>query len=499
VDQPSSPSALTLMRFFMRRTTTAVVLGSLLGVGQVFAQGTPDTVAHILELHQIIERRGSELGPRIWPGFRPDTIPTLYVIAHRAKLLVQWRHSWPTGFTPLASRSDAAFAGTEMLSLPSGKLIAFMTVDSTMSPGLVLGTSIHEAFHSFERSMMAEDRTFGSWENAMLVSSYPAFDEANETAFAVEAQALRRALAGSNREEAARYAREFLALREARQRRLSENFVTFENKAELNEGLAQYALIAGLMEVGRLEGGPWPSRARHEAEVESRVLDNILGTTRQSIRRRFYATGSAMARVLDQLNPAWKTELISANLNLQQMLARASGYRGTDVMGEGWARESERRFEHARPAAADAIAQLRAQRASQADSVTSASGLRLTLETSALERGTLQWCGFDPQNTLQTGDGRTVHMRFLRVCAGSAATLEFGHPVVQHEQTGVFSTAIDSTTLTIQGEKGPVTLKDQTPVRVDGLRLAADGITIDAKHAELLRSGQGLKVTLLAY
>src|SRR6185503_12105069 len=123
----------------MRSSTTAVVVVvNLLLVARAEAQ-IPDTVHRVLELHRIIERNGAEVGPLIWPGFRPDTIPTLYVIAHRGKVLVQWRHEWPAGFTVTPERSDAGIAGSEMVSLPSGKFISFMSVDSSMTPGLVLG------------------------------------------------------------------------------------------------------------------------------------------------------------------------------------------------------------------------------------------------------------------------------------------------------------------------------------------------------------------------
>lgn len=46
------------------------------------------------------------MGPLIWPGFRPDTFPTLYVIANRETVLVQWRHEWPAGFTGAAAKGE---------------------------------------------------------------------------------------------------------------------------------------------------------------------------------------------------------------------------------------------------------------------------------------------------------------------------------------------------------------------------------------------------------
>ena len=45
----------------------------------------------------------------------------------------------------------------------------------------LLGTTVHEAFHVFERSVQRDDRKFGSGENSFLVSSYPVFDPYGST------------------------------------------------------------------------------------------------------------------------------------------------------------------------------------------------------------------------------------------------------------------------------------------------------------------------------
>ena len=61
----------------------------------------PDTVRGIAALHAALVGAGPRIGPRIWPGFRPDTIPSLYVIPHRGKLFAQLRDTLSTGFFPL--------------------------------------------------------------------------------------------------------------------------------------------------------------------------------------------------------------------------------------------------------------------------------------------------------------------------------------------------------------------------------------------------------------
>jgi hypothetical protein len=467
---------------------------SFLLVGRAEAQ-VPDTVHRVLELHRIIERNGAQVGPLIWPGFRPDTIPTLYVIAHRGKVLVQWRHEWPAGFTVTPERSDVGIAGSEMVSLPSGKFISFMSVDSSMSPGLVLGTSIHEAFHSFERSMMKEGQTFGTWENAMLVGTYPVFDIENEAAFALEGRKLRQALEARSVEQVRRYARQFLALREARQRVLDSEYTEFEKQAELNEGLAQYSLIRGLAEIARVDGGPWIAAARHEAGAESALLDSLLSLSQRSVRRRFYATGSAIALVLDRLAGAtWKDRLLRENLDLQETLALVSGF---DAAAESAAPPDRRIVAELTAEARRAVNRLRTSRVRQADSILNGSGTRVTVDPGGLGGGTLQWCGFDPQNTLQTGDGRTMHMRFLNVCAGSQAKGSFELPVVQSDSTGILSFAAETGSLKLSREGQPVEVGDGETIEAGSFRLTGTDIELEARRARVTRRGASLSILLL--
>jgi hypothetical protein len=479
----------------MIRPAAIVLVIGCLAAPLAAAQGTPDTVQRVLDLHALIERLGANVGPLIWPGFRPDTIPTLYVVARRGKVLVQWRHDWPAGFAAIDGRTDVGVAGSGTVALPSGKFIAFMSVDSSMSPGLVLGTSIHEAFHSYERSVMQQGRMFGGWENAMLVGTYPVFDVENEAAFALEGKTLRRALEAPTTDAARRFAREFLALREGRQRVLDSEFTEFEKMAEMNEGLAQYALIRGLREVARLEGGMWEAAARYEAAVESALLDSLLALSRRSVRRRFYATGSAIALLLDRLaEPTWKDRVVRDNLNLQETLALVTGYDGT---GESGLPSRDQASAGIRAEAERAVTRLRTARTVQADSIIRASGLRLIVDPRPLGPGVLQWCGFDPQNTLQTGDGRTIHMRFLQVCAGGMAKGDFNRAAVQDDTTSMITLGVDSATLRMTTQGQPIVLADGESAEATGFVLDGTDVHVEAKRARVTRTGASLTVLLL--
>jgi hypothetical protein len=114
-----------------------------------------------------------------------------------------------------------------------------------------------------------------------------------------------------------------------------------------------------------------------------------------------------------------------------------------------------------------------------------AAPIRLVLDFSPLGPGAVQWCGFDPQNTLQTGDGRTIHARFLQVCGGPAMSAVFDHPVVQFE-TGRLVASVESIAVTDSGNA--VHLTEGSAAEIAGLRATADGITVEAAHATVRRN-----------
>jgi hypothetical protein len=345
---------------------------------------------------------------------------------------------------------------------------------------------------------MREGRMFGAWENAMLVGAYPVFDVENEAGFALEGKKLRQAMEARDSATTTTLAREFLLLRERRHTNLRPEYAEFERMAELNEGLAQYSLIRGLREVGRLEGAPWDARAEIEARNEAELLDRLLELGRQSIRRRFYATGSSMALILDRLTgDRWKQKILEDNLNLQEALAWATDHQGAASVPEASTRRLNDQLAVLRGEATAAVTRLKHTRAAQGDSVLRQPGLRLTLDPGLLPAGTLQWCGFDPQNTLVTGDGRTLHMRFLRACAGDVATGEFDQPVVQFDSTGALSTVLDTTGLQLGGAEGRITIDEGETREVAQFRLTTPKVTLTARRARVSRKEGGLTVLVL--
>jgi hypothetical protein len=460
------------------------------------SQGAADTARAMAHLHRRITALGAALGPRIWPGFHPESIATLYVIPGRAKLFVGWRDTAPTGFTPLPGVAGALWTDTQTVSFPSGRFIAFLSVDSTATPGDVIGLALHEEFHSFEHMSRREGRRFGGGENAMLVADYPVFDVDNETLWAVEGRLLHRAYLARSPAAARALARRFLAVRAVRQAALDSAFVTFEQLGELNEGLAQYALLRG---VGEVEGGAGAASAhdaRRIVDDETALLDSLLTRTRTSIRRRFYATGGTMGLLMDRLaGPEWKRDLVRADRTVQEEFARVTGFRDAAALGPTWSDTLRLLREGARPEAERAVAALRARRSSQADSILQQGGMRIVLDPSGVPGRRFFYCGFDPQNLLQVGDGRMLHARFVTLCGGDSVSVSFEQPVVEDRGSGEYRTVIaDSSGVVVTAGGAPLALPDSAAVDAAAVRIEAPRFTLQAPHATLTRRGGELRV-----
>src|SRR5947207_2897753 len=162
-------------------------------------EAPPELARRVVTAHEWVARIGHEMSDSIWPGYRPDTIPVLYLLRGRGTLLLGWHGALPPGF---ATDSAAAGAGwqaavdqgaantaAELL----GRGAAQVVVD-TQSVASLVGLTTHEAFHVFERAARRQDRRFGQGENSFLVTSYPVFDPQNEAGMALEGQILAAAL-----------------------------------------------------------------------------------------------------------------------------------------------------------------------------------------------------------------------------------------------------------------------------------------------------------------
>ncbi|MGH7519645.1 MAG: hypothetical protein ACREMI_00045 [Gemmatimonadales bacterium] len=451
----------------------------------------PEITRTIATAHDWVVRVGREMGDSIWPGFRPDTIPVLYVIKGKGTLLLGWRGELPPGFTPVAAdpRAEplggwlptadrgAASTGTEL----AGRPVAQVVVDSQGIAELV-GLTTHEAFHVFEAGARKPGQRFGQGENSFLVTSYPVFDPQNEAGMALEGRILAAVQAATSKPRRRTLARQFLAVRESRQRALGADLANFEQLAELNEGLAEYALVRSMQLTARLREFPDRAAAANLYRNKLVGLHKLTEDVTLSIRLRYYATGPALGMLLDALEgPAWKTRLVSQNLTVQDALADASGYRASE---QTLRREAESTFVMGklRAAADSGVQTLRALRRAQVDSVLAAPGVQLVV---TVEGRSIGLCGIDPQNLLQVEPGVLLHTRWVQACAGDALQATFNTPVVQdrNRQTLRAVVGADSTVKVTAGADG-------------GVQIESPLVSLRAAKANVSRDGRVLAVKI---
>lgn len=457
------------------------------------AQPGGDTVAVLAEVHRRMVEKGPTVGPETWPGFRPDTVPVAFVARGRGVLLTGWKEAPPEGFAPVERVPGAAWRAEEARGAAStgaelgGRRVAQVVVD-TLDPAALLGVAAHEAFHVFQGAGRRPERRFGRGENSVLVSEYPALDVENEAALALEAALLREALAAAP-ERTRTAARAWLAAREARHRRMPAEMAEFEAMAELNEGLAEYALLRMRAADGaeRVTGGvPEGLMTRVERAPEA-----------ASPRLRFYATGAALAYLLDRLaGPGWKAATVDGDLTLQEALARAAGARDEEdallrsaaarLGGDSLRARTERRVERAR-----------AGRLAQVDGARSLPGVLLRIRADSVG-GAFGLCGFDPQNMLRVSPSLVLHTRWLRPCAGGALEAELTARVVDDRAAGTLEAVIgaaDEVRMTAGGE--PLRLGDGERGTVAALRIESPAVALSSPKAVVERRGREVTVTPL--
>ena len=469
------------------------------------AQDLPRTpIQRLAAIHSAFVRLSAAHPGAIWPGFRPETIPVLYVVPDQGILLLGWPEPGrPDGFAAVPGIAGAGWQAEALRTAAStgttiaGRNAAQVFVFPEASDAELLGTTVHEAFHVFERSVQRDDRKFGSGENSFLVSSYPVFDPVNEAGWALEGRLLERALAAGSKAELRQRAQEFSAARERRHRSLGSDYAGFEVMADLNEGLAEYALVRSLELAAGDSGYARRVDAAREVARHRARLDSLTADVRQSLRLRFYVTGPAMGLLLDRLaGPGWKADLVRRDLTLQEELAEASGYRDREhALLRGAARVVDTAA-LGRDARA-AVMRLRAIRRAQVDSVLARSGLTVVLRADSLPGRRFGLCGIDPQNLLQVDSAVLLHTRWVKLC-GPGFTAEFISAAVQDRDAGTFTAVVgaaDSVRVTAAG--APFALSDGVTATATDVKIESPGMTMQAVRAVMVRRERVLEVVPL--
>ncbi len=334
----------------------------------------------------------------LWPGFDPRRVP-LAIYDGSATYLFSFPGR-PPGFAdpagpdrPLVHPGLHPAVRANTAAELDGVAVATVMLepDDPRSVTELAALAIHEAFHVVQRERHPD---WGANEADLF--AYPATDARLLGLARLEVDALARALGGQGGARGA-WARGALGLRRGRFAAMPEAAVAYERGTELVEGLATY--------------------------VERRALDRPAATLLAAtgfgpgeVRRRCYATGAAMASLLDRAAPAWRERVEAGEIEVLDALLAAALPPGSLRAGFSPRRRAEA-FARAEAAVADLVATRRAAREAEL----ARPGWRLVVEADA---GTPLWPrGFDPMNVQLVGEGEVLHTRYL-VLGNETAALE---------------------------------------------------------------------------
>ncbi|GAA2758277.1 hypothetical protein [Actinopolymorpha rutila] len=343
---------------------------------------------------------------RLWPGFSPTDFPVAVYDGENTWL---YRHPSPPEEFRRHPRADDAlvFAGRH----PAVVASSATELGGVLTPTVLRGGRndldvraeiAHETFHVFCR------RRHPDWfvdESAAL--TYPVEDADVLALRRLEAEALRRAVVAASGSDSgaanttdttgasAGWAATALTLRRERRQILAEAAAQYERDLERCEGLAYYV-------EGRAAGSPRCLRALAEP------------VRPDDVRRAAYATGEAIALLLDRFTPGWQARLeADATSYVDDLLHNAVANAGpTEFTADHRSMVVGR--------AKGAIAALREERRSRRHAFLARDD---KVVLTATGRKPLRVTGFDPMNLHNLGSGAVLHTHHLKV-AGEDFELE---------------------------------------------------------------------------
>jgi len=196
---------------------------------------------------------------------------------------------------------------------------------------------LHEGFHAFQDAL-APDKG----PNEMAAVDYPLLDSANNASWALEAALMRDALLAGTPDTRAARIRELVAVRAERRAALDRESVEYEDRTEYLEGLAKYVEFRFLREAQALEPdprlffvhgfsgfGPKLEEIRNKAVL--RLKDIVAASVDMTgnkfgvgpLRFRLYSSGAALALLLDEVAPGWKSDIFKDGVYLFDELKKA--------------------------------------------------------------------------------------------------------------------------------------------------------------------------------
>ena len=389
------------------RRALAAVATLVVGADALAQQIPAEERAALTAAAQALElgRRG---GGDLWPGYSVGALPLAIFYRGSHSYLLQ-HPSPPDGFARFdTDLVDAAvYRGPHLPQMNAntagqvaGAITAFVDGSYLRSGDhRDVALVLHEMTHAFQARAPGGGAPRWPTERSALVADYPVLDPDNNAWGRVEGRALRAAL-NADSDAWRPHARAFLAARAARRERLSAELSTFEDRLELNEGLADYLPMRAMALADR-------HRPMLRALADRLGAINVAG--HGAARQRFYSTGAAQAWLLDRTATDWKTEVETDGRSLHSLLADALESPPADRRTVAAEHDFDAllAFEHG--VAASRAAQLRGK----ALEVLATEGRLLVLDLS--RAGRVDMLAYDPMNIVRADDDSRIHQRMLRV------------------------------------------------------------------------------------
>lgn len=405
-------------------------------------------------------------GMPFWPRFDPRTTPLAIYDGADTWL---FRHPGvPPGFTPAAGAAGALMMRGRHAAVNANSSALFGGVTTaTLLPDLTRGeprrwaaTLMHETFHVFQRVRHA------TWQgNEAELFAYPVDRADALTLRRIESIALARALAETDHAQSRCWARGALAARHERFILLGSGAAGYERASELNEGLAEY--------IGQ--------RAAN-ADLAEVIPPTDFGP--EEIRQRVYASGAALAHLLDRHFIGWRDSLESNDAqHLDVMLA--------DIMSRDSGVPCSITSTERATLVADAIrdvAGMRVARERLARDFEARDGWRLSVVPGSPPLFPQR---FDPLNVKSLGGGRVLHTRFVRLGNDRGAVEVLGAQAMS-EAAGTHPLFNGVRRLSVTG----LAAEPSVTQSGDSTIIAAPGVRAAFVRAAVARDGRALTVTL---
>lgn len=421
-----------------------------------------DTGAVLAELEQMALKD-------LWPGFDPRSVP-LAVYDGKRTLLVH-HPKQPAGFTPVPEIAGAlefpgrhssirANSSTEL----DGVLTATVALDTAHGVTVPKAAAllIHESFHVFQRTRHP------TWSaNEADLFTYPFEDDAVLTLRRVETRALVRALGAQDPKGILCWSLTALETRRKRFDKMPATAVAYEHGNELNEGLAAY------VEGRALEK---PERFLPEKDFPA-----------DAIRERGYASGRALAVLLDRTDEDWR-ETLEKNkeeaLDLDELLRRALALK----KGKACAISDRDRDAMARASEKDVEA-LGQKKAKDRAHFMTRPGWKLIVEA---KDQPLAAGGFDPLNVEVLGKTEVLHGRWIKLTSALGNVEVLDRPSLT-EAAGDHPLFRGVRRVTVTGLPSEPVIKKS----FDGMTLTAPGVQGQLnKDAKVSKSAKEVRVIL---